>query len=72
MAANGIRFKTHVRNTLTERLKSNIDRKDFLSYLLKAKESGKGQPYEFPELVAEARSLMVAGKLMVSSFKRRY
>ena len=56
-----MRFKTHVQKTLTERLKSDIDRQDFFSYLLKAKESGKGQPYEFPELVAEARSLMVAG-----------
>lgn len=67
VAADGLRFKTHVRNTLMGRLTSNVDRKDFVSYLLKAKESGRGQPYEIPELSAEARSLMVAGEYLRSA-----
>lgn len=68
VSSDGIRFKTHVRNTLVERLKSTVDRKDFVSYLLKAKEAGRGQPYEFPELIAESRSLMVAGERPVGCF----
>jgi len=61
LAASGPRFLNYVQKTLTDRLNSSVERKDFISYLLKAKESSGGQSYEYPELVAEARSLMIAG-----------
>ena len=61
VSADGAQFKTHVIKTLKTRLASDVDRKDFLSYILRAKENGKN-PYELPELIAETRSLMVAGE----------
>ena len=67
VSADGLRFMTHVRNALMQRLTSKVDRKDFVSYLLKAKEAGRGQHYEIPELIAEVRSLMVAGEYQRSA-----
>ncbi|OQV10800.1 hypothetical protein CLAIMM_14741 [Cladophialophora immunda] len=51
-----IRF---VRQTLTERIASKSERKDFVHYMLKAQESGKG--YETKELMADCRSMVIAG-----------
>jgi cytochrome P450 len=62
IAIAGPKLIQYVRKTLTERIESKSERKDFVSFLLKAKESGRGRPYEFPELMAEARSIMIAGK----------